>query len=73
MAKTKMRTEKCFCCRHFGYCLIPWGTKCKRQGGKKTPRLKSRSVVEKKKTDKSESRKQKVEIFEPIRTKAVSW
>ncbi len=75
MAKTKVRTEKCLCCRHFGFCLIPWGAECKRQGGRKTPRLKSLPFElwpkVKKKQEKTDSKV--VTMYESIRTKKTNW
>jgi len=40
MIKTESGTEKCTSCVHFGYCMIYWGVECKRQGGKRIPRMK---------------------------------
>jgi len=77
-------TGNCLSCVHFGYCLIYWGTECKRQGGTKTPRIKSKRVeargkAERKKEKKSDRsintnpRKQVIQMVEPIRTKAANW
>ncbi|MFA7076838.1 MAG: hypothetical protein WC147_00275 [Syntrophomonas sp.] len=46
MIKAQAATEKCLSCIHYGYCAIYWGADCKRQGGKKIPRMKSRPVGE---------------------------
>lgn len=39
-------TGRCLSCVHYGYCLIYWGAECKRQGGKKIPRVKSTQWVD---------------------------
>ncbi len=44
MIKTESRTENCTSCVHFGYCMVYWGAECKRQGGKRIPRMKPTPV-----------------------------
>ena len=44
MGKPAGATEYCLTCNHYGYCAIYWGAECKRQGGRKTPRMKSKRV-----------------------------
>ncbi len=67
----------CRVCNHFGFCKVYWGPECKRQGGSRTPRLKSAN--ERSKTDsaqlvgKKKSVTVRVAIDQPIRTRAVSW
>lgn len=83
MTKIESQTEHCteFCrsCTHFGFCLVDWGTKCKCQGGKEIPRMRTNRIKAKKKENKQvvqkpqKPRKQIIEIFEPIRTKMVYW
>lgn len=40
MKKTESGMEFCTSCVHFGYCMVYWGVECKRQGGKRIPRMK---------------------------------
>jgi hypothetical protein len=44
MIKTESGTEYCTSCVHFGYCMVYWGVDCKRQGGKRIPRMKPTPV-----------------------------
>ena len=83
MAKKESQTEyymeKCRLCTHFEFCRVYWGTKCKRQGGKEIPRMKTKPIEIIKKVNKQEvkkpqnPRKQIIEMFEPIRTKLANW
>ncbi len=75
MAKTKSRTEQCLYCNHFGFCLIPWGTKCKRQGGKKIPCVKSMPFELRPKGKKKQQKPNNkiIKISESIRTKKTIW
>lgn len=80
-------TQNCSSCVHFDYCLINWGTECKRQGGNKIPRMKSKAVNAKSKVNPKKSNKSgrseksmnnnpRNKIFkmvEPIRTKVANW
>lgn len=50
--KTKGHPEICRSCNHFEFCMVCWGRECKRQGGNRTPKLKS-STVPGKRADKS--------------------
>lgn len=74
----------CLSCVHFGYCLVYWGTECKRQGGTKIPRMKSKRVEARSKVDRNKSRKSDrsnstdprnkvIQMVEPIRTKVANW
>jgi len=78
-SQTKHCPKLCRSCTHFGFCLVYWGTKCKRQGGKEIPRMKTKPIEAKKKVNKQEAkkpekpRKQIIEMFEPIRTKLANW
>lgn len=40
MKNTESGTAYCTSCVHFGYCMVYWGVECKRQGGKRIPRMK---------------------------------
>jgi len=75
--KIDIQDEMCSSCVHFGYCLVYWGVKCKRQGGNKIPRMKSSlELSNKNKPPKLKNNKLKnrsVKIYEPIRTKAATW
>ena len=71
-------TESCRSCTHFEFCLVYWDTKCKRQGGKEIPRMRTKPIEAIKKVNKQESQswkagetrgKQIIEMFEPIRIK----
>ena len=79
MKRIEFLNETCLYCNHFGFCMVNWGLKCKRQGGKKIPRLKSRSFKERQKEDHKisnrpdRSRHINNRVNEPIRTKAVNW
>jgi hypothetical protein len=83
MNKMKSPTENgiknCLSCSHFGYCIIYWGADCKRQGGKRIPRMKSMPFEERQNVDKQEWKKPDkpwkptIEIFESIRTKVANW
>ncbi len=79
MAEKEIEAETCLSCDHFGFCMVYWGAECKRQGGKKIPRMKSMSLAGKRRLDKWDAKKQKepknltVEMFEPIRTKIANW
>ncbi len=79
-SQKKSHTGNCLFCIHGRFCLVNWGTDCKRQGGKKIPRLKS--AFGKDKVDKQEVKKtnisrkfikQKKVFSEPIRTKTANW
>ena len=83
-SQVRTSTEGCSPCVHFDFCLVNWGTKCKRQGGTKIPRMKSRYTEETiivdlrtlKKPDRPLNtfpRKKTVELVDPIRTKAFNW
>jgi hypothetical protein len=76
------KNDKCFACSHLGYCQIYWGTECKRQGGRKTPRLISKKQLNlmtpelenvQKLIRKKNFVKPKLEISQPILTKRVNW
>jgi len=82
--KTKelKKNDKCFSCEHFGYCQIYWGVECKRQGGKRTPRLKSQkewTLIRQELDDmqkmlqKRNFVRPKLEISQPIITKRANW
>ncbi len=81
MDKMVMAIESCLACHDSKYCKVRWGTACKRQGGKRIPRMKTITVkkiyhieAKKHKLNKLEERKTKDNgVFEPIRTKAVIW
>jgi hypothetical protein len=76
MAKLELTASYCISCGHFDFCQVNWGTDCKRQGGKKIPRLKSIAVDTRQiipKTVSKNMEKKLTEMFEPIRTKAVYW
>lgn len=62
MIKTQVATEFCVSCGHYGYCMIYWGADCKRQGGKKTPRLKTRAAGEIQKASRLKAAQQRVEL-----------
>jgi len=75
MSKLEYRTKDCHSCKHFEYCVVDWGADCKRQGGKKIPRMKPMMVHARKCTKQPGREKPKriVDVFEPIRTKVVYW
>ena len=87
MAPTATSTANCKSCNHLGFCSVNWGPDCKRQGGKKTPRMKSMKIEVSYNLDKKQSmnspkyiemepekiRSRNMQIFEPIRTKMASW
>ena len=76
MSKIEYLTKNCNSCSHFGYCVVDWGADCKRQGGKKIPRMKPRMVQARKSTKQPETEKPRnrtVAVFESIRTKVAYW
>ncbi|MDD4775659.1 MAG: hypothetical protein PHG75_04040 [Syntrophomonas sp.] len=67
---------ECQACNHFGFCKIYWGPECKRQGGTRTPRLKSAREGFKNETMEMAGLKQRtkrVSLDQPIRTRVVNW
>lgn len=75
MNAIRTQTQYCRSCCHSGYCQVKWGIECKRQGGSKTPRMKSMSieVQSQKSPHKPKEPIKQVVMVEPIRTKAVNW
>jgi hypothetical protein len=70
---------KCCRCNHYGFCQIYWGMECKRQGGKRIPRLKMRHLDKQNDSSKTitvqnhASSKLNWKDSEPIRTRHVNW
>lgn len=67
---------ECQTCKHFGFCKIYWGAECKRQGGIRTPRLKS--AKESLKADTTGTSVAKIKskpttLDQTIRTRVVNW
>ncbi|NLN88182.1 MAG: hypothetical protein GX133_11395 [Syntrophomonadaceae bacterium] len=63
-------------CNHFGFCKIYWGPECKRQGGSRTPRLKSGNERSRNETAVLVEVKpgtKRVSLDQPIRTRVVNW
>jgi len=75
MSGIRTQTQYCLSCCHSGYCQVKWGVDCKRQGGSKTPRMKSITIETEslKSLHKPMKPKKQVVIVEVIRTKAVNW
>ena len=79
MAKLESQASFCMSCYHVKFCQVNWGSDCKRQGGKKIPRMKFIAVKEKPTIPETVSKnKEKPEekinkIFDPIKTKVVCW
>lgn len=77
MARTD--TQTCHTCIDHGYCIVHWGDACKRQGGKRIPRMKTAKTPEKLGANKQRLSRSKilrnkdVVVFEPIRTKVTNW
>jgi len=71
--------EKCYGCSHYGFCQIYWGTECRRHGGKRIPRLKTRLLDKQNAPSKNKivqkhaSSQLNRKTFEPIRTRRVNW
>ncbi len=79
MDKPEEYSQFCRSCNHFGFCEVFWGPDCKRQGGTKTPRMKS-STLPSEKIDKAEvksypkrTRHRNFLGTEMIRTRVVAW
>lgn len=76
-SQIKSCTENCESCIHYGYCLIFWGSECKRQGGHRIPRLNTtpQEAIKKKMVEKNYDmkRKQTFDLSEPIRTRRAAW
>jgi len=89
MAKNAVCKETCLSCIHAKFCLVHWGTECKRQGGKRIPRMRSIKVKGKQNASKSvkdvPAKKKPVNkklekprqiifnLFEPIITRVANW
>jgi hypothetical protein len=78
MKKDEQQPLTCPSCNFFGYCQIYWGSKCKRQGGTKIPRMKAMSREQKQKLRKKKEENHRPkhdmpEIFESICTKVTHW
>lgn len=83
MINMRFQAEACLSCNDVGFCMVKWGIECKRQGGRRIPRMKTVSVKAKEKVynleqKKEEPKKQKhrnkpMEMFEQIRTKMANW
>ncbi len=75
MSALRTHTQYCLSCCHSGYCQVKWGIDCKRQGGSKTPRMKSITVEigSPKSRHKPKELKKQTVMAQPIRTKAVNW
>ncbi len=79
MTKLAVCTETCLSCHDSRFCLVRWGTECKRQGGKKIPRMKSVPLHPARKVEKPIQKKTEkprpiiFNLFEPISTKATNW
>lgn len=65
MIKTESRTENCTSCVHFGYCMVYWGVDCKRQGGKRIPRMKPTPADILEKTAKPRTEPMQVSLHKP--------
>jgi len=63
--KIESRTENCASCVHFGYCMVYWGVDCKRQGGKRIPRMKPTPVVILEKAAKTRTKRMEVSAHKP--------
>jgi hypothetical protein len=67
--------EKCLKCRHYGFCQVYWGIKCKRQGGNKIPKMRritqNSPVTEMIQVNKNW--RVKIKPDEPIQTRLPSW
>lgn len=79
MNKQSERNQHCDkYCRQYHRCAVHWGTDCKRQGGRKIPRMKSYpqefvAETETPVTPRQEKRNRLKEALEAIKTKAVGW
>lgn len=78
MNKQAERTNHCETyCRQFYRCVVHWGTDCKRQEGRKIPRMKSypQEFIEAETpvTTRQEKRNRLKEALTAINTKAVGW
>jgi len=77
MRKMELRMGKCLSCHDLRFCVVRWGPECRRQGGKKIPRMKSGLANQKRNVEthlnKKAANRPMTERFEPIRTKAANW
>ena len=77
MNKQAERTNHCDkYCRQYRRCAVHWGMDCKRQGGRKIPRMKSypqEFAAEQETPVTQEKRNRFKEAFKNIRIKAVGW
>lgn len=73
------RTSTCNSCNHFHRCKVHWGSECKRQGGKRIPRMKSypqefhNEVSETVLETRQERRSRIREVLDTVRTRVVGW
>ena len=65
MKNTKSHNENCTSCVHFGYCMVYWGVECKRQGGKRIPRMKPTPVNILEKTAETQIELMQVSMYQP--------
>lgn len=82
MTKTEAQIERCmeFCrsCIHFDFCSVYWGAECKRQGGKKIPRMTTKPIeailkINRQEFKKPEKTGRQIMGGELIRTKLANW
>lgn len=79
MNKQAERTNHCDkYCRQYRRCAVHWGMDCKRQGGRKIPRMKSyphefMAEVETPVATRREKRNRPKEALRNIGTKVVGW
>lgn len=64
MSLLESRNQICLLCSKFSFCIVHWGPDCKRQGGKRIPRMKSVNTELRWKADKQEAKLYKADKLE---------
>jgi hypothetical protein len=73
------RITTCTPCNHFHRCKVHWGSECRKQGGKRIPRMKSypqefhAELSEIQVEAKQEKRNRIREELDTVRTRVVGW
>jgi len=74
------RITTCTPCDHFHRCKVHWGAECRKQGGRRIPRMKSypqkmfdEAVPEIQIENRQEKRSRLKEALNTVRTKVANW
>ncbi len=74
------RITACTPCNHFHRCKVHWGSECRKQGGRRIPRMKSypqemfdEPISETVLETRQERRSRIREVLDTVRTRIVGW